>query len=106
MHPFVRDLYRRFLVVSSTPTRGYRELSAFSLLTTAAVRAFGPLLLQVARDYPLPPEECRRRIREGFLRNSHLTGKEDILRAVHHGRYKVDPPTSTVAGGGVCIERH
>ena len=61
---------------------------------------------QVARDYPLPAQECKRRIRDGFRRNSHLTDDEAILRAVHHGRYKVSlttsPATSRCAADRQC----
>ena len=91
MHPLVRDLYKRFLVVSQPATQHLSvtlQRHPPSSLTYARVFGCG-LLWQVARDYPLPADECKRRIREGFLRNSRLATTEDILRAVHHGRYKV-----------------
>jgi len=57
MHPLVRDLYRRFLLVS--------------------------------RDYPLPRAECERRIKRGFMERANITNEEELLRAIHYGRYRV-----------------
>ena len=44
---------------------------------------------QVSRDYPLPLSESRRRIKQAFTQQAQLTEENDILRAVHYGRYKV-----------------
>ena len=51
--------------------------------------------LQVSRDYPLPRAECHRRIREAFQRNTLLSREEDVLKAVHFGRYKVSTDPSS-----------
>ena len=95
MHPFVRDLYKRFLVVSrasQTPPGRAHSSADTDCICLTATRSSDMTALQVARDYPLPLDESKRRIREGFLRNSHLTAEEEVLRAVHHGRYKVSQP--------------
>lgn len=96
MHPLVRDLYKRFLVVSSSSTQHSQAFSASPscMLLTGMLPRCPLVCSQVVPDYPLPLDECKRRIREGFLRNSELTGQEDILRAVHHGRYKVSQPNN------------
>ena len=51
------------------------------------VRELYKRLLFVGRDYPLGLPTVRERVKEGFLKNSHLTEERAILEAVHRGRW-------------------
>eukprot|EP00038_Savillea_parva_P007943 m.173455 g.173455 ORF g.173455 m.173455 type:complete len:80 (-) comp13698_c0_seq1:69-308(-) len=58
MHPLVRDLYKRIIVVG--------------------------------REYPGGLEVVRRKAKEHFRANAHLTEEEDIRKAVSRGRWYVN----------------
>ena len=46
-------------------------------------------LLLVGRDYPGGFEQVRRKAKEEFMKHKDLHSEDDILRAVHRGRWYI-----------------
>ena len=87
MNPRVRDLYKRFLIVSvlTRPADCAYAYSKLGDLTHGC--SIG--CLQVGRDYPLGLSSVRDQAKKGFFAQSHLTTEADVNKAINVGRYYV-----------------
>lgn len=54
------------------------------------VRDLYKRFLFVAKDYPaMSYQECKQQIKQEFFARKHIEDQEELLKAVHFGRYKV-----------------